>query len=190
MICRLNSACGLGNHAAQILPCAGAGLATRIADPLHGVGPGKIVRSSRRSGLAVGLAVDLEQRAAGLLDLVLMLVEALGEPCLALQQRIVLTAPDREIARCLVHGFRSVLANIPKPLDQFAPGIGELTGCLDPSPFETGIAHIGIEKHQPVRHRNQREDKAQRKQQPRIDVGEGIGRGQETMQHLLPDIVA
>ena len=119
-----------------------------------------------------------------------MLVEALGEPRAALQQRIVFAAPDRKVARGLVHGFGGILANIAKPLDQFAARIGKLTGCLDPPPIEAGITHIGIEEHQPVRHRNQREHEAEREQKPRIDVGQRIGRGQQTMQHLLPDIVA
>src|ERR1700722_17512089 len=108
---------GLGDHAAQILSRARARLATRIADPLHSVGFGKITGRGRRAGLAIGLAVDLEQCAAGLFDLVLILVEALGEPNTALQQRIILAAPDREVTRGLVHGFGGILANIPETFD-------------------------------------------------------------------------
>ena len=65
-----------------------------------------------------------------------------------------------------------------------------MPGGLDPPPLKAGITHVRIEKHQAVRHRNQREDKAKREQKPRIDVGQRVGRGQKPVQHLLSDIVA
>ena len=95
-----------------------------------------------------------------------MMVEALGEACASLQEGIIFTAPNGEVARGLVHRFRRVLAYIPKPLDQLASRICKLPGRFDPAPLKAGIANVGIEKQQAVYHRDQREDKADGKQNP------------------------
>src|SRR5579863_10757230 len=90
---------GLGDHLAQGLARARVRSAPRIADPLHGVGSCKIIGGGRGAGLPVGLAIDFKQGTAGLLDLVLMLVETLGKARASLQQGIIFAAPDREIVR-------------------------------------------------------------------------------------------
>src|ERR1700676_3891783 len=70
----------VGDHLPQGLARAGIRLVARIADARHAVGLGEIIRRRRRTRPAIGFAIDFKQSAAGLLDLALMMLEALGEP--------------------------------------------------------------------------------------------------------------
>src|ERR1700722_203468 len=66
-----------------------------IDDAVHSIGLGEVAGRGRGSGLAVGLAIDGEQRAAGSLDVVLVLGEALRQAPARLNDRIEFAAPDR-----------------------------------------------------------------------------------------------